>query len=246
MGTGPKACSRETAKSCTSKPSGQWAVSSRRRGDATPVMKRDARRLERRLFAARVSSGRATARPAPSRCSSLMVIRRRLGCRLCPRPPGKSFKSAGTVHRDVPLAPRLGFPPWNPLSEAPPTQRQPQGGQPIPPCRLLRFARAAQGPWGASRGPRTPARPSGRTPCALKVSNIEVIQGPASNRTRPPPLGAPTAPRVSATHARPLARGLWRGTLSKPRSGWECSRSRRETLTSAGALAPLQAGSVEA
>lgn len=219
---------------------------SRRRGDATPVTLGDGRRLSAPLRCARVfrasnSATRAVALPLAD--GDLPAAG------LPPRPPPsreETEKSAGTVHRDVPLAPRLGFPPWNPLSEAPPTQRQPQGGQPIPPCRLLRFARAAQGPWGASRGPRTPARPSGRTPCALKVSNIEVIQGPASNRTRPPPLGAPTAPRVSATHARPLARGLWRGTLSKPRSGWECSRSRRETLTSAGALAPLQAGSVEA
>ena len=45
-----------------------------------------------------------------------------------PRPP----LSAGWA-KGEPRLPRLGFPPWNPLSEAPPPiKKNPQGGTPIP------------------------------------------------------------------------------------------------------------------
>jgi len=91
------------------------------------------------------------------------VIRRGLERPLGPARPGPAFQVA---QRDVPLVPRLGSPLWKPPSEAPPTPRNPQRGEPIPPCRSPRFALAARGPWGTSRGPRAPAQGSALTPFA--------------------------------------------------------------------------------
>jgi hypothetical protein len=108
--------------------------------------------------------------------------------------------------------PPPGFPPLEtPLPRRPPSKAAPRGAT-HPPMPLVALRAGGTGPLGgASRGPRTPARPSGRTPCALKVSNCEVIQGPASNRTRPPPLGAPHGAALGrvarpAACARPLTR----------------------------------------
>ncbi len=107
-------------------------------------------------------------------------------------------------HRDVPLAPRLGFRPLEPpLPRRPPKQGSPRGGNPSP--------HASQAPPGArhgapgglrvGQGPRP--SPSGARP-VLSKSNSQSDSGPASQSPRPPPLGAPTATRMGAS-LRPAA-----------------------------------------
>jgi len=79
-----------------------------------------------------------------------------------PRPP----LSAGWA-KGVPRLPRLGFPPWNPPSEAPPPIKGiPKGGHPSRPRPVmdasLRSARSW--PWGRIARPTVPGSPYGARP----------------------------------------------------------------------------------
>jgi hypothetical protein len=84
---------------------------------------------------------------------------------ITPGPPA----AYGLEAKDVPRLPRLGFPPWNPSSEAPPPYKGiPKGGHPsaTPGNLCLAFAQRGRGLGGGSRDPRPPGRPYGVTPFA--------------------------------------------------------------------------------
>lgn len=86
-----------------------------------------------------------------------------------PRPP-RPVKALGA--QVAPLAPRLGFPPWNPPSEAPPNSRNPQGGKPIPPAALCSRWSLRLGPLGGCAWPKGPgpltSRPVHASRCARR------------------------------------------------------------------------------
>ena len=124
---------------------------------------------------------------------------------LCPPPTRESDarRPARQSAQGAPLAPRLGFPPWNPPFRGAPQPRNPQGGKPIPPRLLLRFAPRRRGAPGGLR-----AGPGPRPGCARALctpSPCAMTHGPASESPRPPP-GAPCS--ASRLRARRLARGL--------------------------------------
>ena len=51
------------------------------------------------------------------------------------------------------LFPRLGFPLWNPSSEAPPLQGMAKGGNPSPLRRERQICSRLRGPWGSGANP---------------------------------------------------------------------------------------------
>ncbi len=94
--------------------------------------------------------------------------------------------------------PRLGSPPWNPLSEAPPPEKEAQGGEPILPQAPLYSC--AWGPFGgALRAAPDPGPPFGARSlrsrrlthlAANPLSLWPLRQGPARRSARPPAASA--------------------------------------------------------
>ena len=148
--------------------------------------------------------GRAARRPAPSTCSSRTVSARGLSAAW--PPPSRKVDSSRPARSGTGRASRP--PPWfspfgNPLSEAPPIQGIPKGGNPSSPRLLFRFAPRRRGaPVGGFERAACP-RPASLASCALNWKS-ESHSGPASGVPVRPRWGLPrSAPRVSA--ARPAA-----------------------------------------
>ena len=79
--------------------------------------------------------------------------------------------------------PRLGFPLWTPLSEAPPLQGMTKGGNPSPLRRERQICSRLRGPWGSGANPPW---------FALRVTSFAVFYfhpGRRQERPRPAPCG---------------------------------------------------------
>ena len=114
-------------------------------------------------------------------------------------------------------SPRLGFPLWNPSSEAPPFSRNPQRGKPILP-NTKGFLNVLGPFWGHRRAPRPPVRPLGL------IFDLFSSSWPRSGRgeavTRPP---SPIHERQDVDWAFPSA---LKGLPEKRRWKWKAGRSK--------------------
>jgi hypothetical protein len=83
----------------------------------------------------------------------------------------------------VPPLPRLGFPLWNPSSEAPPRQGMTKGGNPSPLRRVRQIFSRLRGPWGSG------ANPSWFALRGTAFALIYFYPGRRQERPRPAPCG---------------------------------------------------------
>jgi hypothetical protein len=85
--------------------------------------------------------------------------------------------------------PRLGFPLWTPLSEAPPLQGMTKGGNPSPLRRERQICSRLRGPWGSGAN-RFVVCPLGHSLCSILFSLLPSARRgprwpPAAGRCRP-------------------------------------------------------------